>query len=147
MMYIVLILFIFIIEWLIKNHVEKYGREEENRPALHNMILLTKFHNYGAFRGLGQKKTVVVKSISVFLTVVLTLLFVVTLGKMGKHPLKAGLSLLLGGAYSNTYDRIKRSYVVDYFRINVTWKPLRDLIFNLSDFCIIIGALVTILGE
>ena len=32
--------------------------------------------------------------------------------------------------------------MVDYFSFNVRWKPLRQIIFNLSDFCILIGALV-----
>ena len=35
------------------------------------------------------------------------------LGMRGKKLLKAGLSLLLGGAFSNTYDRVMREYVVD----------------------------------
>ncbi|HJA92944.1 MAG TPA: signal peptidase II, partial [Candidatus Eisenbergiella merdipullorum] len=60
----------------------------------------------------------------------------------GCAALKTGLSLLLGGAWSNTYDRLKRKYVVDYFSLNVKWKPLRQIIFNISDFCILIGALI-----
>ena len=38
----------------------------------------------------------------------------VTLGQKGKAALKLGLAFLLGGAFSNTYDRLKRKYVVDY---------------------------------
>ena len=51
-------------------------------------------------------------------------------------------SLLLGGAFSNTYDRLKRKYVVDYFSFGVKWEPLRAIVFNISDFCILIGALI-----
>ena len=61
--------------------------------------------------------------------------------------MKFGLSLLLGGAFSNTYDRLKRGYVVDYFRVNVPVKRIRKLIFNISDFCIMIGALLIVLEE
>ncbi|MCI8789255.1 MAG: signal peptidase II [Lachnospiraceae bacterium] len=51
-----------------------------------------------------------------------------------------------GGAFSNTYDRWKRRYVVDYLTFNVRWKPLGRVVFNLSDFCIMIGALCAVLG-
>ena len=61
--------------------------------------------------------------------------------------LKFGLSLLLGGAFSNTYDRLRRGYVVDYFRLNVPAKRIWNLIFNISDFCIVIGAVLVVLGE
>ena len=60
--------------------------------------------------------------------------------------LRVGLSLLLGGAFSNTYDRLKRKYVVDYVSFGVKWKKLRQVVFNISDFCIITGALLAILG-
>ena len=60
--------------------------------------------------------------------------------------LKAGLSLLVGGAFSNTYDRLKRKYVVDYISFGVKWKGLRKVVFNVSDFCIIIGALLAAFG-
>ena len=40
----------------------------------------------------------------------------------------------------------KRKYVVDYVSFGVKWKRLRNVVFNLSDFCIIIGALLTALG-
>ena len=36
------------------------------------------------------------------------------------------------------YDRFKRGYVVDYF----SFKFLRKVIFNISDICIIIGAVI-----
>ena len=58
------------------------------------------------------------------LTVLVTLLFVLTLGTKGNKALKTGLAMLLGGAFSNTYDRLKRKYVVDYFSFGVRWKWL-----------------------
>ena len=72
--------------------------------------------------------------------------FVCSLGQRGNRLLRLGLSLLLGGAFSNTYDRLKRRYVVDYLTFNVRWKPLRRVVFNLSDFCILIGALLAVIS-
>lgn len=96
--------------------------------------------------GLGEKRNSLVAACSVVLTVCLSLVFLGSLGKKGKALLQAGLSLLLGGAYSNTYDRLKRKYVVDYCSLNVGWEPLRRVVFNLSDLCIMVGALLLVLG-
>lgn len=65
---------------------------------------------------------------------------------MGNRLLRVGLALLLGGAFSNTYDRLKRKYVVDYLSFGVRWKGLRRIVFNVSDFCILIGAMLSALG-
>lgn len=46
-------------------------------------------------------------------------------------------TLILAGALSNVYDRVKRGYVVDYLKIG-----RKRAIYNLSDFMIIGGALV-----
>ena len=83
-----------------------------------------------------------VAAVSFLLTAVIFVFFVLTLGQKGNGLLKAGLSLLLGGAFSNTYDRLRRKYVVDYFSFGVKWQRLRCVVFNLSDFCIMIGAVL-----
>ena len=36
--------------------------------------------------------------------------------------------------------------MTDYVSFNVKWKPLRRLVFNVSDFCIILGAMLSALG-
>lgn len=142
MVYAGIIALIFIGELFIKNHVEKNRKNGEEKEILGGRILLRKYHNKGACMNLGEKKRSVVAAVSLLLTAVLTVVFLVTLTAKGNAWLKAGLSLLLGGAFSNTYDRLKRKYVVDYFSLGVKWAPLRAVIFNLSDFCILAGALI-----
>lgn len=134
---------IFFGELFLKNYIESHLKEGECRKSKTGIFFLRKFHNTGAFLNLGQKKRPLVVAVSVIFTICLSIFFLVTLGTKGNFVLKTGLSLLLGGAFSNTYDRLKRKYVVDYFSFCVTWKPLRRVIFNLSDFCIILGALMT----
>ena len=57
----------------------------------------------------------------------------------GKKLLKAGLSLLLGGAFSNTYDRVMREYVVDYVSLKTGIAAIDRVVSNLADlFCILI---------
>ena len=59
---------------------------------------------------------------------------------------KTGVALLLGGGLSNLYDRYTKGHVVDYFHINIGPKRLRNIIFNISDFCVFIGALLAVAG-
>ena len=64
----------------------------------------------------------------------------------GKKLLKAGLSLLLGGAFSNTYDRVMREYVVDYVSLKTGIAAIDRVVFNLADLCILIGTMAVVLG-
>ena len=121
-------------------------RDNVQKPLWSNYILLRKYHNTGAMLNLGARQSRRVAALSVLLCIVMTCAFVLSLGHRGNRTLRTGLSLLLGGSFSNTYDRLKRKYVVDYFSFNVKWKSLRRIVFNLSDFCIIGGALLTALG-
>ncbi len=143
---IALIFLVFFGELKCKDYVEKNIREGSSKKILHNALILTKHHNRGAAGNLGETCPKLVKLFSILLTAAAALLFILTFGMTGKKLLKGGLALLLGGAFSNTYDRIRRGYVVDYFRLNVPIPPVRRLIFNLSDFCIIIGAMLVSLG-
>ena len=43
-------------------------------------------------------------------------------------------------------DRLTRGYVVDYFSFNVKWEKLRRLVFNISDFFILGGTLLSLVG-
>ena len=140
--YLCIVALIFAGELGIKNYVEKKRNAGEEKEICKGRILLRKYHNKGACMNLGEKKSNVVAGLSLILTAALALVFLVTLTRHGNGWLKAGLSLLLGGAFSNTYDRLKRKYVVDYFSFGVKWAPLRAIVFNISDFCILIGALI-----
>ncbi len=147
MRYILMILTIFTGELFWKEHVEREIPEGSSKKALRNTVILTKHHNYGAAFNTGERRPGIVKGISVLLTVLAAIFFIFSFGTVGKGMLKFGLSLLLGGAFSNTYDRLRRGYVVDYFRLNVPAKRIWNLIFNISDFCIVIGAVLVVLGE
>lgn len=136
---------IFFGELWIKNRIEKSLKIGESRKAKGGFLWIRRYHNCGAFLNFAEKKRLLVTAVSVLLTICILIIFVLTLGTRGNLLLKTGLSLLLGGAFSNTYDRLKRKYVVDYFSFNVKWQPLRRIIFNLSDFCILVGTLITVL--
>lgn len=162
--YVLTVLGIFLGDLRIKNEIESMTEEELERkrtlreqdgqsrsrgglePPCHGLIVLRRHHNTGAVLNFGQGRKRAVTAAALAMTAVLTVLFLLSLGQKGKGLLKTGLSLLLGGAFSNTYDRLKRGYVVDYFSLNLRWEPLRRVVFNLSDFCIMIGAMLVAIG-
>ncbi len=129
-----------------KNYIEKNIDEGEVREKPGRLLIIRKHHNKGAFLNFGQQKRRIVTAISVLMTIMLTVIFILTLGNAGKGTLEWGLTLLLGGAYSNTYDRLFRKYVVDYVSFNVPF-GLRRVIFNIGDFCIMAGSLFVLAGS
>lgn len=136
---------IFLTELIIKNIVEKKGKIGVTKPLLGGKILLKKYHNKGFAMNFMEKRSNIVAWISLILTVLMTagvLLFGCKWNKM----VKTGLSFVLGGAYSNTYDRIFRNYVVDYISFNVKNEKIRQIVFNMADFCIMIGAILVVIG-
>ena len=148
MIYVILIGCIFLCEWFLKNVVEAWGREKEYKEILGGKLYLTKYHNEGAFLNLGEKRKKIVAAVSMVLSVFCLIVFILTFFKKGNTFLKTGLSLLLGGAFSNTYDRLKRKYVVDYFGFRLKRFPkLSKVVFNLSDFFIVIGAIMAGIGS
>ena len=146
MQYLTAILGLFGLEFLVKKHIEKTKTEGVDEKACGGALLIRKHHNKGAFLNIGEKNQKAVMVISVMLTVLMTVFYIMTLTNAGKGLLKWGLTLLLGGAYTNTYDRLTRKYVVDYVSFNVPFRWLRRIIFNIGDFCIMIGAMLSVIG-
>lgn len=131
---------------LLKNHVEKSADMHGEKPLFRGKAALCRYHNKGAFLNLGERKSALMRALSVGLTAGVFVLFVLTLTHKGNGLLRAGLSLLLGGAFSNTYDRLHRKYVVDYFSFRTGIRALDRVVFNLADFAIMIGALCAAFG-
>lgn len=146
MIYLGIAVAIFLAELFIKAYVEKHGEHGRVKKTLGGRVLLQKYHNKGAFLNIGERRSRVVAGLSVMLTIGTFFLLLLTLGKKGNTMLKTGLSFLLGGAFSNTYDRVARKYVVDYISFDVKCKPLAQIVFNTADFFIMAGAMITALA-
>ena len=143
MIFLGIVIAIVAAESVIKQVSEKKHPDGKREPILKGKLYFTNYHNHGAFPNRGEKRPQFIKGMSAGLCLACAVLFLVTFGTKGKSLLKAGLSLLLGGAFSNTYDRFMREYVVDYFGFNVKNEKLRNIVFNISDFCIMIGACIS----
>lgn len=147
MFYFLLVLVIITAEWKFKNYIEANYDTQKKCLILNNKICLRKYYNFGAFLNILEKKKKFLHIISVLFTLIVTFLFICTLFHKGNHILKTGLALFLGGAFSNTYDRLSRNYVIDYFSFCSPFEKLNRIVFNISDFCIIIGALLSVLSS
>lgn len=71
------------------------------------------------------------------------------LRKKDQTAAKTGLALLIGGGVSNLIDRFQRGYVTDYFSIHAgkRFQRLEKIVFNCSDFCVFLGALLYVFGK
>lgn len=164
MPYIMIIVSLLAADSIIKWLVEKQ-KNIDGTLRIGKRIVIKRYHNRGAMLNLGDKKQYFIALLSLVFSAFVTGIFVATLGKKGKRLLKTGLALILGGAYSNTYDRLRRKYVVDYFSMSLfnqqnldqkkySGRLLRkvdakfsSIVFNLADFGIIIGAMLMMISE
>ena len=145
--YSLLAIAIFITDLLIKNHIERMEIAGDDKSLMGGRLLLRRYHNKGAFLNVGERRRGLVSVLSLVLTLGVTMVFLATFSYRGNRILKMGLAFLLGGAYSNTYDRLVRKYVVDYISFPVRNQKIRNIVFNISDFCIMIGALLLVIGS
>lgn len=130
----------------IKSWVEKNVPFRKDKKILGGFGILRRVHNKGMMMNFGDKHPNVVKNISVFVTLAIGIVQLVFLGMPGYIKEKVGLSLILGGAVSNTADRVKRGYVVDYFGFNSKNKKISRVTYNIGDFAIFAGGLIAILS-
>lgn len=136
MIYIIIALAIFTAEIKIKSYIEKTKEMHKKEEILNGNIIIERYHNKGAALNFMEKDVKKVKMVSATLLGVVIFMFGVILPKKGNHLLKLAMSLILGGALSNVYDRFTKGYVVDYF----SFKWLKKIVFNISDICIFLGA-------
>jgi len=150
MIYVGIAAAVIVLEFMIKGYIEKNRDTVTVTEACGGRLWIRKYHNKGAFLNIMERNGLLLRGISVVFTLLITGVFIMTLGKKGSTMLKTGLALLLGGAFSNTYDRLRRKYVVDYFSIHITkgpFKKLSQVVFNLADFCIMIGAALAVAAK
>ena len=119
-----------------------YAKPVEILPFF-NFTLL---HNYGAaFSFLSNANTlwqvILLSSIAIIVSIII-LVWLTKLPK-NKNATACALSLILGGALGNVYDRMIHGYVVDFldFHINNYHWPA----FNIADSAICIGAIMLII--
>lgn len=138
---------VFLADTIIKSWAESHLSEKAVKEAAGDKILLRKLHNPGVACNIGENVPDLVEKGTLALWVSIFVSYLRLLGEPGRKLSKLGGALVVGGGLSNLTDRITKGYVTDYFSLNVKWEKLRNLVFNISDFCILIGSWLALLGQ
>lgn len=146
MLYGLISALIFGLDSKIKQEIEEKAEEGRVYPVCHNRLLIRKHHNRGVALNAFDSRQKLMAALSAGFTVFMALLGIEAFSdKQRSTAGKLGFAFVIGGALSNTLDRIKRGYVVDYVSFQVKWTKLKSIVFNISDFFIIGGAVLTAL--
>lgn len=144
MIWIMIVIAVFTIDYIIKKWAEKNLKGKRRQPIGKTGCSLILIHNKGFAGSKMKDRPQVVKAVHTAMLVSFGFLCVI-LGyfKKGNGLTAFGISLILGGGASNLYDRFKKGYVTDYLGLPVAKK----LVFNFSDLCIFAGALIVMMKE
>ena len=125
----------------VKYYIEKNLKENESRRILGGNGILRRTHNRGMMLNWMEKYPVFVRLSSTAAFIALMIWQIVVWRISGQTMKKIGLALMAGGAVSNTYDRLKREYVVDYISFPSKNKNLERIAFNFGDFAVFAGCI------
>lgn len=108
-------------------------------------LRLTHLENRGFFLGLGQKHE---KLLSWLPLGVWLLAAVCLLPQLCKRAFTAqlGIAAVLLGGISNQWDRLRRGSVTDYLQFPHRRVKKRALVWNLADFMLVGGVVLTVVG-
>jgi signal peptidase II len=147
MVFIGIIALLAALDLLIKSAIE--DQEEAGFPkeleGSGGKILLHKNHNAGFSFGYFKEHPSMVMMIPLAVASFIGGMLANLLQRKGNILEKLALSLALGGAVSNLYDRLVRHYVVDYFSFQ--YGKLKKVVFNLGDLFIFLGAGMMLAAE
>lgn len=108
-------------------------------------LRLTHLENRGFFLGLGQKHEKLLRWLPLG---VWLLAAVCLLPQLCKRAFSAqlGIAAVLLGGISNQWDRLRRGSVTDYLQFPHRRVKKRSLVWNLADFMLIGGVVLTVAG-
>lgn len=147
LLWIQLALGLFQTDLAVKHEADNEQEFEKERNLWGGRIRVKRLRNYGIAEGKFTGHMPQIIKGSGLMTLGCAAMFVRLLFQKGHEVQKLGYSLLTGGALSNLYDRCRKGYVVDYVSFRTPFPRLNRLVFNLSDFFIMAGALLICFGQ
>jgi len=147
MIYVGLVTGIFLLDFFIKRYIDKKYARKERHCRLGGLVYIEKYYNKGAMLNFLGKNPGILKFLQTAMMLVVCIWFYISLHKNEGELEKLGIAFLLGGGLSNLYDRYTKGHVVDYIRFDVGPKYFQKIIFNISDFFIFIGAVLSVIGN
>ena len=145
MIYIACAAGIFLLDFFIKRKIDRTRELDQEEMVCRQKIILTKYYNKGAMLNFLERWPRAMTAIHTAILTGIAVIYGIVLKTKDNAGLKLGLSMMLGGGLSNLHDRLTRHHVVDYFRFNVRWGKLRNIIFNISDLFVFLGGILAVL--
>ncbi|MBI1869990.1 MAG: signal peptidase II [Chlamydiae bacterium] len=131
-----LVLIIFFIDQCSKHFIDGNFYPGTFKVIIPNFFNITLAHNSGSAFGAFPHAKIFLLIINLLSVMILMILYC----KIAplKWMKKISLSLILGGAFGNLFDRIFRGYVVDFFDVYI--QSYHWYTFNVADSAITVGA-------
>lgn len=132
----------------VKQQVEDSLEEGESGKYFRDRITLRKIYNRGFMFSSLEDKSFFVKLSTLVSTAALLIMNEKT-EKKGNAAEKMGMTILLAGASSNSFDRLIRGKVIDYIPVEKDRKKkeAKQVTANLGDFYIALGGSLFFLGR
>lgn len=137
---------VFVCDWFIKRRIQKNYDYKEHKLLFKGRICLCKLYNPGAAMGFLKNHRRILDTVSIS-SILYILYLIPELMKRGNRIEQVGIGVVLGGALNNCYERLFKGSVTDYINFPKLKGRLKHIVFNLSDFAILIGGIMLIAGE
>ena len=131
----------------IKNCIETNFERGEEKEFLNGKVRIRKVYNQGMAFNVMDDQPETVKQLSCFMTTLLFIYYLLALFRKGNWTEKVALTLMNAGAWSNSYDRWIRGYVVDYVGFHTKSENFNRITFNIGDFFIIFGSVLALISS
>ena len=135
------------VDLYVKSFVEKEVPIGEEQEECGGRVLIRHVHNRGFALNQAEDYPKLIKCVSAG-ALGSIFAYVVYIWKHRKCVCeKLAASLVLAGGISNTYERFKKGYVVDYFGFKTKWEKFNRITFNLGDMFLFAGGIILILKD
>ncbi len=134
--YIVLSLFVFILDIMTKLVAELDLQKRGSIPIWQDVFHLTYVENSGIAFGIFQDARWFNVGSSIVVLILLSILFTKTTFRTGW--MRNGIALIYGGAMGNLMERLAKGYVVDFFDFRLIHFP----VFNIADIAVCVGVVM-----
>ena len=116
----------------VKQQVEETFKKGEDQNTKVPKLVLRRVHNKGFCLNMLDKYPMIIKSVSAGLCGIIGIKAYQLFQKRGRWIEKLGMTVLGAGAFSNTFDRLMRGYVVDYFGVKYKNSKLSKITANIA---------------
>ena len=128
--------------------LDRVLKELARREKLHfsgKLLRLTHLENPGFFMGAGSRYRAVLRWVPLLIWIAAAILLLPHVERR-LSPARLGILLVLAGGLSNQYDRMRRGSVTDYVQLPCTGKKLGRLVWNIADFMLLGGVVLSVIG-